>query len=666
MRGSRRRTALIAAAVTATIATPAAAVLSWRQDDAFGAVFSAAFLAYVAMGLLILWTRPGNSIGQLLLFLGLAVPVSQVAASYAVLGYAGAPWVAWLSELTFPFVFGGLLIFLPLLFPTGEFLSPAWRRFGVATLIGLGLLAVVLALSPGSLDCCTGIRNPMGLSGAETLSSLEEVSFPLVALTAVVAFASLGLRYRRSSGEERLQIKWLVLAVAWILVGAIGGAVETLGGLSESDLAPLIIYPTGAVAIALAVGIAVLKYRLYDIDIAINKALVYGALAAFITLLYVGVVVGVGNAAGAGEEGNLGLQIAATALVAILFQPVRARVQHLANRLVYGARSTPYEVMAEFGERMGGSLQVEEVLPQVAEAAARGVGAVAARVRLKLEGAEAREARWPEEEGAEGTERVLTVTHRGEPVGEIAVTKAPGDPPRPQDEALLEDLAAQAGLALYNVRLAEELRGRVEQISRQAEELRASQQRIVTAADDARRLLERTIEDRVERRIEDLAERLRASTGLIDEDPDRGAAALEEAGVRAQATLEELREIARGIYPPLLADKGLAAALDAQARRGGDALRLRADGLGRYGQEIEAGVYFCCLEAMQQGALTIDLREEERAVRFAIELEDGLGGERLVRIADRVEALGGELVVGDDAGTAISATIPLDAAGVPA
>ena len=624
-------------------------------------------LADALIGGLLVSRQPRNPLGWLFLAVGFGIGFADFGTIYVARAGLVEPGslpmvrlVGWMANWVWALGVG-TLPFFTLLFPTGRPHSPRWRP-AVWAAAATGVVLVVVAMAVATQIWAIPLLPERAWPpAARSVSAILFGVLPAILAIALLGAVSMMFRYRTAPTEERQQLKWVIVGVVVLLLALVidNFAEGTLVGVTSV---------IGSLAFYTALAIAILKYRLYDIDIVMNKALVYGALAVFISLLYVGVVVGIGSAVGAGEEGNLGLQIGATALVAILFQPARSRVQHLANRLVYGARSTPYEVMAEFGERMGGSLQVEEVLPQVAEAAARGLGAAAARVRVELEGTEAREARWPDEGEAEGVERVLPVTHRGERVGEIAVTKAPGDPPRPQDETLLEDLAAQAGLALYNVRLAEELRGRVEQISRQAEELRASQQRIVTAADDARRLLERTIEARVERRIDDLAERLSAATGLIDEDPDRGAAALEEAGVRAQATLEELREIARGIYPPLLADKGLAAALDAQARREHGTLRLRVEGMGRYSQEIEAGIYFCCLEAIQQGAeaLTIDVGEEERALRFAIELEDGLGGERLVRIADRVEALGGELVVGDDAGTAISATIPLDAAGVPA
>src|SRR5207249_9113983 len=175
-----------------------------------------------------------------------------------------------------------------------------------------------------------------------------------------------------------------------------------------------------------AVAIAILKYRLYDIDVVINKTLVYGLLAAFITAVYVAIVVGIGAAIGQGSKPNLGLSILATAVVAVAFQPVRERVQRFANRLVYGKRATPYEVMAGFADQMAGTLSAGEVLPQMAEAATRGVGAQAARVTLILPGGGERSTVWPLDVSGGGFTRALLVSYRGERVGEIAVRESLG------------------------------------------------------------------------------------------------------------------------------------------------------------------------------------------------------------------------------------------------
>jgi signal transduction histidine kinase len=238
---------------------------------------------------------------------------------------------------------------------------------------------------------------------------------------------------------------------------------------------------------------------------------------------------------------------------------------------------------------------------------------------------------------------VVPVRHAGEPVGEIAVAKAPGDSLRPTEEALLRDLASQAGLALHNVQLTLELQARLEEISQQAEDLRASQQRIVTAADDERRLLELTIADRVERRLEELEGDLGMIAPLVTEAPQEAAERLDAVGAEAQRTLEELREIARGIYPPLLADRGLRVALESLARRAGAEAVM--DEVGRYAPEVEAAAYFCCLEALRSatGRVRFEVRGEDEALRFDIVPEAALPADTMTRIRDRVEALEGRL-----------------------
>src|SRR5205807_6220185 len=167
-------------------------------------------------------------------------------------------------------------------------------------------------------------------------------------------------------------------------------------GLSSGPLGNLA-WTLGPLSLVAAVGIAVLRYRLYDIDVVINKTVVYAALAAFITLVYVAIVVGIGAAIGQGSNPNLGLSILATAVVAVAFQPARERVQRFANRLVYGKRATPYEVLSEFSSRMAGAYATEDLLPRMARILAEGTGAKEARVWLKTGALLRSEAAWPEE-----------------------------------------------------------------------------------------------------------------------------------------------------------------------------------------------------------------------------------------------------------------------------
>jgi signal transduction histidine kinase len=266
------------------------------------------------------------------------------------------------------------------------------------------------------------------------------------------------------------------------------------------------------------------------------------------------------------------------------------------------------------------------------------------------------------------------VAHRGEEVGEIAVAKGPGDPLRPQEEFLLRDLAGQAGLALHNVRLTEELRARVAEIEERAGAIRDSQRRILTAGADERRRLELALEDRADGKLRAIAGGLEQALEGLDHDPGAAAARLEALQVEAQETLEDVRDLARGIFPPLLADRGLAAALDAQLRKIPIPVRLEAKAGGRYPQEVEAAVYFCSLEALRNaashsGATEAVLRLEEKGGELSFTVSDdgrGFNAETAARsglrdVRDRAEALGGTLEVrsAPGEGTTVTGRIPV-------
>ena len=229
------------------------------------------------------------------------------------------------------------------------------------------------------------------------------------------------------------------------------------------------------------------RYRLYDIDIVISRTLVYGALAVFITAVYIGIAVGIGAAIGGGGRPNLGLSIVATAIVALGFQPVRERMQTVANRLVYGKRATPYEVLAQFSERVADSYATDDVMPRMARVLADGTGAQRADVWLRGATEWRDAAVWP----ADATplravhrrqRRAATAERcrppcRGAPPGRRPRRPERHQAPRrvadPVEQNLLAHLAGQAGLVLRNVGLCADLQARVE-------ELRASRQRLVS------------------------------------------------------------------------------------------------------------------------------------------------------------------------------------------
>ncbi len=479
------------------------------------------------------------------------------------------------------------------------------------------------------------------------------------------------MRFRGAAGEERQQLKWVAAgASVWVLATL---AVR----VNPAFLTPFlgIVYLAGLVAFVAAVTVAILRHRLYDVDLVVSRALVYGALGVCITTIYVAVVAGVGTLAGTRGEPSLVPSLVATALVAIIFQPARQRLQRLANRLVYGHRASPYEVLADFSRRIAGSLSVDEVLPRMAEAAAHGVGATRGRVRVYVQGGQDRAVTWPAAAVAGPFERTVPVSHQGTPVGEIAVSKPEHEPLTAAEDLLLANLAAQAGPAFKNVRLDLELQARLE-------ELRASRQRIVHAQDGARRRLERDLHDGAQQHLVALAVTARLARQLLDQDPRRAAALLDDLADQATGALAALRDLARGVFPAVLADRGLAAALTAHVARTCPGTRLEGasalDG-ARFPPAVEAGVYFCCLEALQNAAkhapgapATLRLSAADGWLVFALRdegpgfdpLPDGAGtpaGAGLLNMADRMAALGGTLsiVTAPGRGTTVTGRAPL-------
>jgi signal transduction histidine kinase len=670
-------------AVAVLIFMGAAALSIAGHDPSTVLPFLPALLVFAVVGAVIASRRPANPLGWLMLSMS-GMSWGLLADAYARFGLTRTPhavgtaWAAWVFMIsielaTIP------LIFILLLFPHGTLLSARWRLFAWAAvavpLIGATATAIsdVNYSAPGNFPM---LRDPVELlprSVVEPVYTVYQFALLLVLLGAAV---SLVLRFRRSREEERQQLKWIAFAGGLAVVGFI--LLASIPNAPEPVLAFVVLVPL----IAVAAGIAVLKYRLYDIDVVINKTVVFGTLAAFITAVYVAIVVGIGAIIGQGHRPNLGLSILATAIVAVAFQPVRTRVQRFANHLVYGKRATPYEVLSEFSSRMADTYASEDLLPRMARILAEGTGARATAVWLKV-GTELRpEAAWPMDDlpthsfplaGDElpniEANLVVPVRHRGEFLGALSLTKPAGEHLTPAEEHLTKDLAAGAGLVLRNVRLTEEL-------LKQVEEVQASRARIVTAQDEERRRLERNIHDGAQQQLVALAVKIRLARSLAAKDPAKASELLDQTETEAAQALDDLRDLARGIYPPLLADQGLAAALRAQARKAPVPVSVHAEGVGRYPQEQEAALYFCILEALQNVAkyahassVAIRLTEANGDLGFEVE-DDGLGfdtaessyGTGLRGMADRLAALGGALRVTSvpGEGTVVEGSVPIN------
>ncbi|HXY71946.1 MAG TPA: GAF domain-containing sensor histidine kinase, partial [Actinomycetota bacterium] len=372
-----------------------------------------------------------------------------------------------------------------------------------------------------------------------------------------------------------------------------------------------------------------------------------------------------------GTEGrNPLLAILATAIVAIAFQPVRDRADHVAGRLVYGDRATPYEVLARFSERVGEAYAAEDVLPETARIVAEGVGAETATVWLRG-GSELRPvASWPEGTGGPPIvvaggggdlpelpgDLAVAVRDREGLIGALSVSKPRGEPLTPADVHLLDDLASQEGLVLSNAQLTADLEARLAAITERSAELKSSRRRVVAAQDAERRRLERNIHDGAQQHLVALAVKLRLARTMLARDPDKGRALLDEVRAQVDDALENLQALALGIYPPALEQEGIAPALRVDVERLGLPVDLRTDGVARYPIETEAAVYFCILEALQNAAKharagRVDVAVSERDGLLWFEVaDDGIGfdpsangnGTGLQGMRDRLAILGGD------------------------
>ena len=688
------------------LAAMAGAALSLvaRGDLAHGDLASQLAIAvsvasYATLGALIV-RRAGNVIGWIMLGAGAAQAFLTIASIYAVIGIRTFPrslpaaeQVGTLAECSFPavvFTVG----FMFLLFPTGTLPSRRWRPVAatglvLAALTTAGLVVhprLVMLIAPGGASL--SYPNPLAAGDpgpvlrtvlVGTLNGLSAVFLPFLAAT----FVSLAARYRAGRGVLRQQVKWLALTAVGFLACMLIALLGIAGGHAWlTTVAYTAVQLIALFGIPAAMGIAILRHRLYDIDVIISRALVYGVLSAAVTAVYAGIVLGIGTFVGH-RHGPV-LTIAAAVAIALLFQPLRHRAQRFANRLVYGQRATPYQALSDFAGAMAGQLDLTEAVDRMVSVLAGATGADRAEAWIRV-GAELRPAAtWPpgtppsvtvtigagdDLPAFERASRAVAVTHGGELLGALSLTKPRNDPPTSTEDELLRHLASQAGLVLRNAVLTAELQATID-------ELRASRRRLVEAQDAERRKIERNLHDGAQQQLIAVTIQL----ALLEESADDPAAVRELAPVvkdGVRAALDELRDLARGIYPPLLADQGLLPALQAQARKAPLPVEIDADGIGRYPQDAEAAVYFCTLEALQNvtkyasaSRAKVGLSCSDGSLQFTV-TDDGTGfdtattrhGTGLQGMADRLAALGGALQVRSRPGhgTTLSGVLPVSA-----
>lgn len=660
---------LVVVGVWLALRRPASAV-----PFSLGVVFYAgSFLCPAPVGAVIASRRPRHPIGWLMLAIGLVSATGGVFDESARQLYAPKPELGGalflvgdvLSRLVLLLI--GLLL---LLFPDGRLPSKGWRALVIAGAAAWVLSDITEVFISGPLAdyaMSTPPQNPFGIISAAAANQPPGPAFGLSIF--VVFFASLLLsivsvafRFRRAGPELRLQLKWVALAASLLVAVQVGANVYVATALSFSGWAPP---PVGlaqfvaSAAMSAAIAIAILRHRLFDIDLVISRAVAYGALAGVITAFYIAVVAGVGGLLAAGSESRLLLAVVATAFVAVAFQPLRTRLERLANRLVFGVRALPYEVLADFTTRLDGRESSLQLLPVIARMLAQGTGCDAATVWLLGNDGEVAASSFPEHQQVtpDSATRSVPLHHAGANLGRLTVVRKSGEALSPTEERLMDGLASQAGLVLHSAGLQDEL-------SRRMIELRQSRRRLVSAQDEASRRLERDLHDGAQQNLVSLRMKLGLAASLARDKPGSLEPLLQEMQSELGDALDSLRNLARGVYPPLLEAEGLKAALRARARQVPISIDVQC-GSERYPRELEGAIYFCCSEALQNmtkhsGATRGSVRVWCEEGRMGFEVRDnGRGldvarakpGGGLQNIRDRLDVLGGVMDVSSAPGT---------------
>ena len=552
------------------------------------------------------------------------------------------------------------------------------------------------------------------LAGAALCLDLDTVStWPVVMLWAASFAAGVPAaysRYRTAGAIDRRRIQW----IGWGLTVAAEGilVITALRLLTEwpHDPGAVALAMTGLVPIAIIAG--TLPKMVARVDRLLTHTVALAGLTALILVIYVIVVLGLGRTPRGSERSLLLLSMLAAAIAALLYLPARRWLTERANRLVYGARVAPDETLRTFGQRLTRSIPLDELLLQLAENLRRSMVLESAEVWTGQAGRYERAAgvphrrpppiaigpkelpvvaragvsggTWldiwvPQLVGPNGSSamRVAPLAHAGMLLGFIVVTRKPdGEPFSETEDTVLTEIARQIALALHNVQLDTALQASLHELQIRNQELQDSRARIVAAGDNERRKLERNLHDGAQQHLVALAVKLRLAHDAVEDDPEDALAMIDEIKGDVQTAIAELRALAHGIFPPLLVSGGLREALPAAAGRAALPTTVEFDGVGRYGNDIEAAVYFCTLEALQNAGkhagenatATVKVVDAEGELRFEIR-DDGAGfenvgragGHGFVNMADRLGAFGGtvRVVSAPGSGTTITGTIPL-------
>ena len=575
-----------------------------------------------------------------------------------VLAFEWAPW--WVLAGTQEAVGLTSSIVLFFVFPDGRFV-PAWARYVAAAWI---LWSLYWSFGP----LLVPVLFPPSMEGTFWfLSAIPALLFNLVAIL-VQAY-----RYRRvSSEEERRRTRWVILsfAVGTAAYFAVTLGRVALGALGYGRAAEFLLFSVGThlvqvslLFIPVCVLLAVVRHRLFGIEVVVNHALVYAALTLCVVGIYVLVVGYLGNLFRVGD--NLFVSLLATGIVAVIFAPLRDRLQRAANRLMYGMRDEPYAVLSRLGQRLEGTLAPGAVLPAIVETVAGALKAPHAAISLKLED---RFETAAEHGTPTGAPLVLPLVYNSETVGRLEVSpRAKGEPYAPSDRRLLEDLARQAGVAAHAVRL--------------TADLQRSRERLVAAREEERRRLRRDLHDGVGPRLAALTLKIETTRNRLSHDPAADELLSDLAG-RAHEAVADVRRSVHALRPPVLDELGLIPALrETAAQYGANDLTVSVrtpDALPPLPAAVEVAAYRIAQEAITNVArhagarhCAVRLELDPRGGVLRLEVEDdgrGMGAGRgvgLHSMRERAEELGGTLVVGPapEGGTRVRAELPCATGG---
>ncbi|GAB2617975.1 hypothetical protein Aab01nite_31540 [Paractinoplanes abujensis] len=610
-------------------------------------------------GALVAGSRPRNALGWALLVSASSFGLLEFFGEYAIAGTGpGARLAGWPENwLWVPANLGMALV--PLLFPDG--LRPRaklwWALLG--PLFAVALTAAVLgALRPGpsgQVRDGAGVDNPFGVAGLVPAADAVGAAFTVLAGLAFVGGGGAVLwRARHADEVRRRQIKWVAWASA---VAAVVVAARLVAGLIDADTgsvwprASLVWEAAGAVALSLlpaAVTVAVLRHRLYDIDVLITRTLLYGALSACLLGGYALIAGYLG--ALLGRSTSLSVSAPAAAAVAVAFAPLRDRIQRGITILMHGRREEPYVVLARLGRRLDDAVAPAAVLPLIAETVAETLRA--SYVAVTVTDGPAAVGSLP----GDAVPADLPLTYQGSPVGTLSIWPRP-----PFDEAVLADLARQVGAAVHSARL--------------AADLQRSRERLVMAREEERRRLRRDLHDGLGPTLAALTMRAEAAQ---DARPDTLKTLLAKVVDDAEAAVGDVRRLVDGLRPAALDSLGLTGALAAHLAglpAGSPAVRLSApDELPVLPAATEVAAYRIAVEAVTNvcrhaKAAEASVRLSIVADRLVVEVGDdgrGLDGVRpgvgLTSMRERADELGGSLTVETGtAGTRIRAELPATA-----